>query len=68
MKAMIQVGAFAPYSTPSDPDYETRCINLDAERAARMGEKPEKACSWARGTAQHELWMRVYQSSQRAAA
>jgi len=62
MKCMIQVGAFAAPATPTDPGYENRCINHDAERAAKMGEVPQKACSWAKGSPQHDLWMRVYRA------
>ncbi len=50
--------------TTFDPDYESRCIKNDAERAAKMGDDPAKACSWEEGTPQHSAWMWAFKSAQ----
>ena len=47
-------------NAPTDPTYEARCICTDAEKAARMGESVEKACHWAKGTAQRLMWEGYY--------
>jgi len=64
---MIHVPAFAsPYvinginTSPTDPTYEARCIEFDAERAWKMKEPIEKALSWPDKTLQHALWMAAY--------
>lgn len=48
---------------PTDPTYEARCIRFDAERAAKMGEPIEKACSWEKGTAQRGWWDAAYKAA-----
>lgn len=45
-----------------DPDYESRVIIYDAARAAKMGDTVDKACSYARGSWQHQLWINAYAS------
>lgn len=37
-------------------DYQRRCIRMDAERAAKMGETAEKACSYAPTSWQSREW------------
>jgi hypothetical protein len=44
----------------TDDSYEERSIRFDAQRAAKLNEKPEIACSWEDGTPQRELWLDVY--------
>ena len=48
---------------PTDPTYEARCIAFDAERAAKMGESIEKACSWEKGTKQRAWWDAAYKAA-----
>lgn len=65
MKALIHVGAFTVINGlqpegPTDALYEARCIRFDAERAFKMGESVERACFWAKGTAQRLLWESHY--------
>lgn len=48
---------------PTDSGYEERCIKFDAERAAKMGEPIEKACSWEKGTAQRGWWEAAYKAA-----
>ncbi|CAN7594349.1 hypothetical protein LJR039_004344 [Pseudorhodoferax sp. LjRoot39] len=45
-----------------DPKYEERAIGMDATRAAKLGETPERACSHEMGTWQHLLWLHIYAS------
>lgn len=62
---VIDLGAFiskAP-TGPTDPDYESRCLKLDAERAAKMNEPLERALSWKKGTAQYGIWMAAYEAA-----
>lgn len=47
---------------PTDSGYEERCILFDAERAAKMGEPVERACSWEKGTKQRTWWEAAYQA------
>ncbi len=66
MKCLVTVGAFTVINGlqpegPTDALYEHRCITFDAERAARLGDDPAKACSWAEGTKQHLWWMKAFQ-------
>ena len=75
MKAMIHVGALGltlhedgePVNGintgPTDRLYEARCIKFDAERAAKMGEPIERACSWEKGTAQRGWWEAAYRAA-----
>lgn len=46
--------------TDTPIDYQTRCIVNDATRAAKMGDTVDKACSYARGSWQHQLWLNAY--------
>ncbi len=71
MKAMIQVGAFAVINgiaprQPTDYGYEYRCLALDAERAFKLGEPIEKACSWGAGTKQRNYWLAAYKAAKEA--
>ncbi|WP_156374701.1 hypothetical protein [Pseudorhodoferax sp. Leaf274] len=43
-------------------DYQRRCIRLDAERAAKMGETPDKACSYLSTSWQSREWYDAYAS------
>lgn len=56
---MIHIPAF-PGRKPTDEGYEHRCILGDAQRAAKMGDSPEKACSYAKHTEQYDWWMDAY--------
>lgn len=60
MKCLVQVPALGHSEQLGDPHYEERCIRFDAERAAKMGEPIEKACSWEKGTWQYAKWMQAY--------
>lgn len=62
---MITIPGLALLPAPSKKDdspidYETRCIVMDATRAAKMGDPVEKACSYARGSWQHQMWINAY--------
>lgn len=46
--------------------YQARCIVFDAERAAKMGTPSFKACSWAMGTPQYDLWVSAYEKARNA--
>lgn len=41
-------------------DYQRRCIRMDAERAAKMGETAEKACSYMSTSWQSVAWYEAY--------
>lgn len=41
-------------------DYQSRCIKLDAERAAKMGETPARACSYTSTSWQSVAWYDAY--------
>lgn len=66
MKVTFHAPALVVNKPIIDAGYENRTITFDAERAARMGDAPEKACSWEKGTQQHSLWMMVYQQTRGA--
>lgn len=50
---------------PTDPGYAWRCIVMDAQRAFKLGDRPEQACSWAEGTPEHQWWHSAYGPSLR---
>lgn len=60
MKCLVQVPALGHSEQLGDPHYEERCVKFDAERAAKMGEPIERACSWEEGTHQHQHWLDCY--------
>jgi hypothetical protein len=62
---VIDLGAFISKvaAGPTDPTYEARCLQFDAERAWKMREPLEKALSWPKGTAQHGIWMAAYNAA-----
>lgn len=71
MSALIDLGAvtvingIAPRQ-PTDYSYEYRCLAFDAERAFKLGEPIEKACSWGSGTKQRNYWLAAYKAAKEA--
>lgn len=63
MKPMVHVPALGHSEQLGDPHYEERCIKFDAERAAKMGEPIERACSWEKGTKQRDWWDAAYKAA-----
>lgn len=51
---------------PTDPTYEARCLQFDAERAWKMKEPLEKALSWPKGSCQYNWWMAAYNAAREA--
>lgn len=64
---VIDLGSFIQAiqasTEPTDLGYEERCIRFDAERAAKMGEPIERACSWGEGSLQRWWWASTYQAA-----
>jgi hypothetical protein len=64
---VINLGAYVKAPTmPTDPDYESRCLKFDAERAWKMREPLEKALSWPKGSVQYGVWMDAYTKAKEA--
>lgn len=66
MKCVIHVPALGhseQLGDLGDKGYEARCIKFDAERAAKMGDPIEKACSWEKGTKQRAWWDAAYKAA-----
>lgn len=51
--------------SPTDPGYEWRTIVADAQRAYKLKDKPEQACSWPEGSVQRVWWESAFGPSLR---